>query len=327
VAPVESINITPNEANQRLDRFLRKYLKDVPLSEIYKLLRKKGVKVNGHKAPENYRLQEGDVLEIFIEIAGKKEEYIKETGMDFSIVYEDDNVILVDKPPELIIHPDINHRENTLVDQVLFYLYNNGKYNPEDQRTFKPAAVNRLDLNTGGIVMFAKNYETLQNLSQMVRERLVEKYYLCIVKGKVIEDMEIKAYLTKSTDKNIVSISYNEEEGSKEIHTMIKVISSSEQYSLLEINLITGRSHQIRAQLSSMGYPIIGDRKYGDRGENKYFKDVFGLTHQFLYAYKIYFNKTVGNLKYLEGYGFITKIPDLYDNIAKKLFNYRLVHR
>lgn len=319
-----SITITANEANQRLDRFLRKYFKDMPLSEIYKLMRKKAVKVNGHKAQENYRLAEGDVLEIHFLVSEKKAVPVKEAGTDFSIVYEDDNILLVDKPPELIIHPDIKHKENTLVDQVLYYLYKNGKYDPESQKTFKPAAVNRLDLNTGGIVMFAKNYESLQNLNEMVRMRMIEKYYLCIVKGSMEKDTEIKAYLIKDQEKNIVKISYDREEDSKEIHTKIRVIKNAGKYTLLEINLITGRSHQIRAQLSNMGHPLIGDRKYGDPRENKYFRDVFKLSNQFLYAYKISFDKTLGNLKYLEGLQYTVKLPYAYDLIAQKIFNMKL---
>lgn len=318
---MDSIEIGANEANQRLDRFLRKYLKDSSLSEIYKMLRKKTIRVNGKKAPENYRLAEGDTVEIHIDTKMEAPGLIKEAGRDFSIVYEDDNILIADKPVELILHPDARHRENTLVDQVLYYLYQSGQYNPEDEKTFRPAAVNRLDLNTGGLVLFAKNYKSLQDLNEIIREKLMAKYYICVVKGEVEEEFDIKAYLIKDEKNNKVSISRDNVEGSKEIHTIVKPLASSGLYSLLEINLITGRSHQIRGQLSALGHPIIGDMKYGDKKENRYFKYAFNLENQLLYAYKVYFNDAYGNLAYLKGRTITSPLPEKYTKIIAEKFD------
>lgn len=322
---LESIKITSNEANQRLDRFLRKYLKDETLSEIYKMVRKKAVRVNGAKVRENYRLSEGDVVEIYGGHERGISDSIKVSDKDFSNVYEDENILIVSKPPKLILHPDAAHKENTLVDQVLYYLYKSGQYDPEKEMTFTPAAVNRLDLNTGGIVMFAKNYKSLQDLSTMVRERYVGKHYICVVKGSLSGSGEIRGYLAKDHKTNIVKIYDTPSENAREIHTRYNAIKSLNGYSLLEIDLITGRSHQIRAHLSSIGHPILGDMKYGDEKENKYFKKAFGLENQLLYAYKVTFNKTTDSFKYLEGMSFKSDLPALYGNIIKTLFDYKMV--
>ncbi|HBM80728.1 MAG TPA: RluA family pseudouridine synthase, partial [Clostridiaceae bacterium] len=192
---MEKIIITANEANQRLDRFLRKYLKNVPLSGIYEIIRKKRVKVNGKGKPSNYRLNEGDMVELFFEGKMDASDGIRKSGMDFTVLYEDGNIMAVDKPAGLITHPDKNHKDNTLTDQVLYYLYGKNEYSPENEITFRPAAVNRLDINTGGIVLFAKNYLSLQNLNMMIRERYINKYYLCIVKGILKGEQDIEAYL------------------------------------------------------------------------------------------------------------------------------------
>lgn len=322
VMDLYTIDITANEADQRLDRFLRKYLSDVPLSDIYKMLRKKVIRVNGRKAAENYRLSEGDVVEVYLEPRVKSKIDIRKSDREFSIIYEDDNILAVDKPAELILHPDARHKENTLVDQVLYYLYESGDYDPGNETTFRPAAVNRLDVNTGGIVLFAKNYRSLQDLNEMIREHQIDKYYLCVVKGKMSEKMEIKAYLTKDYKNNIVSISEKNTGAGKEIHTIINPLESTEKYSLVEINLITGRSHQIRAQLAHIGRPIVGDIKYGDAEINRYFKNTYRLHNQFLHAYRIYFNETPANLKYLKELSFKSKLPPSYCAIIKDLFQY-----
>lgn len=315
------IDITENEANQRVDRFLRKYLKSTTLSDIYMMLRKKAVSVNGLKIKENYRLKVDDVLEINIESEERHTKKIKEAGRDFSSIYEDENLLIVDKPPGLILHPDVNHNGDTLVDQVLYYLYETGSYNPENELTFTPASVNRLDVNTGGIVLFAKNYVSLRHLNEVVRERYLKKYYICVVKGLIAEDRDIEAYILKDTKLNTASIFQDEVENSKAIHTYVRPLKTSEKYTLVEVELITGRSHQIRAQLSNIGNPIIGDVKYGDKNINKHFKDLYNLNGQLLYAYRVYFDKTLGSLKYLEGQSFTSSMPDMYKTIIKSIFN------
>lgn len=321
---LHNIIIGENEAGQRLDRFLRKYLKHTPLSDIYKLIRKKEVRVNGKGARENMRLDTGDVIEFRYDFTPLEAPAVKMAGRDFSIVFEDENLLVVDKPPGLILHPDISHGEDTLVDQVIYYLYESGSFNPGDEKTFRPAAVNRLDLNTGGLVIFAKNNRSLQALNEMIRGRLVEKRYLSIVKGNFEGEREIKAYLIKDRDNNTVSISENFTDGAKEIHTKIVPIKSSNGYSLVEVELITGRSHQIRAQLAAMGHPIIGDVKYGDRMENKRFRESFGLSHQFLFAYKLQFLEGAEGLEYLKELKLKMHMDSNYRKIIKHMFDMSL---
>lgn len=318
------IVVTVNEANQRIDRFLRKYLDEFSLSDIYKLLRKKGITVNGKRTAENYRLVEGDVVEIYAAVDNESADTVKETDISFSVLFEDVNIIIVDKPPGLILHPDTSHRENTLVDQVLYYLYKKGEYKPAGNSTFRPSCVNRLDLNTGGIVIFAKNYPSLQSLSAMMRERLIEKRYIAVVKGNMSDEREVKAYLEKDSDNNTVSINYNGENGGKAIHTSFSPIGNSDKYSLVKVNLITGRSHQIRAQLASLGCPIVGDAKYGDYEVNRHFARYYNLRQQFLYAYEVLFRETRGDLKYLEGRLFRADFPPEYSRIMKDLFDITL---
>lgn len=317
---MQRINIGDNEAGQRLDRFLRKFLKDVPLSQVYKMLRKRSIKVNGHSCKEDYRLSVGDTLEIYSADLPLEKESIKKAGRDFEIIYEDSNILIADKPAGLIVHPDKGHTGNTLVDQVLYYLYEKGEYIPKREVTFKPAAVNRLDLNTAGLVMFAKNYSSLKELSFMVRERLLEKYYICMVRGRMEEAQGVVSYLTKDDDSNRVSIYSEYREGSKRIETRFIPINTTGKYSLVEADLITGRSHQIRAQLSIMGHPIIGDVKYGDADENTFFRNRHGLKNQFLVGYRLYFKRASGMLSYLEGREFVSKLPDVYKDIINDYF-------
>ena len=317
------LTIGENEAEQRLDRFLRKYMKDASLTDIYSMIRKKHVRVNGKRAKENYRLKSGDALEIDAAINAVKS-CIKPAKREFGIIYEDDNVLIVDKPMGLIVHPDLSHSKNTLVDQVVYYLYQNGSYNPENETTFKPSSVNRLDLNTGGLVLFAKNYMSLRKLSSIVRSRALSKYYICVVKGRVECERDIRAYLTKDDKLNKVAISYEPNTESRAIHTKIRPLSYNEGFTLLEIDLITGRSHQIRAQLSKIGNPVIGDMKYGDREVNFYFKEGYGLKTQLLYAYKLKFKEISGDLDCLSGRMFTSNLPSLYKNILDALFQYNI---
>jgi 23S rRNA pseudouridine955/2504/2580 synthase len=315
------IKITSNEANQRLDRYLRKYLKDTSLSEIYRMIRRKDISVNERRVKENYRLIEGDALRLPGNRKDCGDTEVKKCSRDFAIIYEDDNVIIVDKPPGLILHPDEKHRENTLTDQVIFYLYETGQYMPGEERTFRPASANRLDVNTGGIVLFAKNYSSLQCLNEIIRNRFLEKHYICIVRGHFEGFRDIKAYICKDEWENISKISYEPMPGCREIHTGIKHMVSLNDYSLLEVNLFTGRSHQIRAQLSSIGYPIIGDGKYGDSETNSHFRSAYNLRSQFLYAYKVIFKGDLGMLDYLDQMEFSSKLPGSYRHIMEELFN------
>ncbi|MBD7913777.1 RluA family pseudouridine synthase [Clostridium sp. Sa3CUN1] len=320
------IEIGTNEAGQRLDKFLRKLLKDVPLSKIFKALRKGDVRVNGKKQKENYTLQVEDVVEIkYIQSTKEKpeEKFIKVNASGMKITYEDSNILIVEKWPNILVHPDEKGKEPSLTDYVLSYLNAKGDYIPENELTFTPAPCNRLDRNTSGIVIFGKNFESLRTVNELIREGNVEKYYNALVKGK-IKDGLYKGYILKNEDANISKIYEEEVPNSKEIAMEVKTLKTNGAYSFLEIDLITGRSHQIRAHLSHLGTPIIGDNKYGDRKLNSFFANKFGLDCQFLYAYKLIFRDTKDKLNYLNNKTITESLPPVFKKIKNDVFKFKI---
>ncbi|MDF2882711.1 MAG: rluC [Clostridiaceae bacterium] len=315
------ITIGPNESGQRIDKFIRKWLKDVPLSAIYKSLRKGDIRVNGAKVKEKYSLIEGDIIETKEIKTDLKKEKFKRIDNNFKVTYEDDNILLVEKWPGVLVHSDKKNGEPTLTDYVLSYLYDKGDYEPEKEVTFTPAPCNRLDRNTSGIVVYGKNYESLKLLNEMIRERKIKKYYLALVKGRV-KDKTYEAYISKDEDNNISQISENEKPGFKKIAMDVKTVQTCGLYSLLEIDLITGRSHQLRAHLSYIGNPIIGDSKYGSKELNSFFVNKFGLNFQFLYAYKLVFKDCIGKLDYMENKTIAESLPPILKRIKKDVFKF-----
>lgn len=318
------IEIGTNEAGQRLDKFLRKLLKDVPLSKIFKALRKGDIRVNGSKQKENYSLQVDDVVEIKY-ITSKKEDktkkFIKVNATGMKITYEDANILIVEKWPNILVHPDEKGKEPSLTDYVLSYLNAKGDYVPENEVTFTPAPCNRLDRNTSGIVIFGKSFEGLRSVNEMIRDGKVEKYYNALVKGK-IKDGLYKGYIHKNEEANISTIFDEKIKDSKEIAMEVKTIKTNGAYSFLEINLITGRSHQIRAHLAHLGTPIIGDNKYGDKKLNSFFTNKFGLDCQILYAYKIIFREAPDKLSYLTNKTVIESLPPIFKKIKNDVFKF-----
>lgn len=317
------IEIGPNEAGQRLDKFLRKLLKDVPLSAIFKALRKKDIRVNGKKQNEKYFLEEGDIVEIKY-IQSKKEDktkkFMKVDPKRMKICFEDENVVVVEKWPGILVHSDTNdNKEATLTDYVLCYLNDKGDYVPENEVTFTPAACNRLDRNTSGMIMFGKTFEGLKCINEAIREDEVKKYYYTLAKGKVKSGL-YEGYIVKNPDTNISTVYDKEVKNSKKISMDVKVVETNGAYSFLEINLITGRSHQIRAHLSHIGNPIIGDNKYGDKKLNSFFESKYGLNYQYLYAYKLNFRKIKGKLGYLDNKTIAVALPPLFKKIKQDVF-------
>lgn len=321
------IEIGPNEAGQRLDKFLRKLLKDVPLSAIFKALRKKDIRVNGKKQSEKYFLEEGDIVEIkYIQSKreDKREKFIKVDPKGIKIVFEDDNMLIIEKWPGVLVHSDSNESEEpTLTDYVLSYLNDKGDYVPENELTFTPAVCNRLDRNTSGIIIFGKSFEGLKCINEAIREDEVRKYYYTLTKGK-IKDGLYEAYILKNPETNVSKIYDTEVPNSKKIAMEIATVETNGAYSLIDVNLITGRSHQIRAHLAHLGNPIIGDNKYGDKRLNSFFENKYGLNYQYLYAYKLNFRNINGKLNYLKNKTVAVALPPMLKKIKQDVFKFSL---
>ena len=315
--------IAKNEANQRVDKYLKKYLNDAPLSFIYKLIRKKDVKVNGVKVKENYLLLENDVLEVYLKddilknLSKPKE--IKDISRQFKVIFEDDNVLVVSKPMGLSVHGDELSREYNLTNQVLAYLIKKGEYHPARDQGFTPALAHRIDRNTSGLVIFGKNLAALQDLTSFFKERIgIDKYYLTLVYGELNKQIEINAPLLKDESTKEVRVDFKKGELAKSIVTPIFY---NKDYSLVEVQIITGKTHQIRVHLSHINHPSVGDAKYGDFSKNKKFNEEYKWKFQFLHAYKLKFSGIRGNLSYLNNKTIIDNLPEDKAKIIKKIFN------
>ncbi|MBO7681604.1 MAG: RluA family pseudouridine synthase [Clostridia bacterium] len=302
---MKRLTIQKNDADQRLDKFLSKNLPNLPQSLLYKYIRKKRIKVNGKRADISTRLREGDVLELYIndEFFEKPEPTYDflHAGTKLNILYEDENVLVLDKPVGLLSHPDDREYVDTLIGRVKRYLYEKGEYDPESEQSFTPALVNRIDRNTGGIVLAAKTAEALRVLNRKMKDREIHKFYLCAVHGKPQPEAGLlKGYLQKDEQKNKVFVSRDPRPGAKTIETKYRVLRSEKNMSLVEVELLTGRTHQIRAHFASIGCPLVGDGKYGNNQKNR---KQGGRRKQFLYSYKTVFDFTTdaGSLENLNG--------------------------
>lgn len=315
--------ITKNEANQRIDKYLKKYLNDAPLSFIYKLIRKKDVKVNGVKVKENHIILENDVLEVYlkpdlIEKLSKPKE-IKESTRQFKVIFEDENILIVSKPMGLSVHGDELSREYNLTNQVLAYLIKKGEYHPNQDLGFTPALAHRIDRNTSGLVIFGKNLSALQDLTKFFKDRShIEKYYITLVYGEINKLIEINVPLSKNEATKEVRVDFKNGENAKSI---VNPIFFNKDYSLVEVQIITGKTHQIRVHLAHIKHPSVGDAKYGDFAKNKLFKEQFDWKFQFLHAYKLRFSGISGNLAYLNNKVIMDKLPEDKAKIVKKIFS------
>ncbi len=310
-----NIKITDNESNQRLDRFLRKLFKKLPLTEIYKMIRKGKIKVNKVRKKESYMLQTGDLIDIYIDevLNGNK---LFESDKSLNIIYEDKNILIIEKPAGLLSHPQSAKDRDTLIQRVLGYL--KGTKEDVESYTFSPALCNRLDRNTAGLVIAAKNYDALKKINEMLRQRDIERFYLCIVKGKTKSEGVISNVISKDKSKRKAYLEKNMQGACSE--TRYLRLTDNGDYSLLKVELVTGRFHQIRAHLSGIGHPIIGDNKYGVNETNEYFKKYYNLHHQFLMSYILRFKNPHESLGYLRGMAWQLEIPENYRIIIKDLF-------
>ena len=305
--------IGSNDAGQRLDRFLAKAVPLLPASLAQKYIRIKRIKLGGARVERDTRLKAGDVLQLYIndEFFEKPREdnaYLTVATPKLNIVYEDENILLADKRPGLAVHPhDGAEYGRTLIDHIQAYLYQKREWSPRGENSFAPALCNRIDRNTGGIVIAAKNAESLRILNQKIKDRELDKRYLAIVEGvPKPRKGSLKGYLFKDAKKNRVFVTDTPQTGSKSCQTNYVVLANTNKLSLVECELITGRTHQIRAQFAHAGHPLLGDGKYG-----KLSKDT-GRNYQALYSYKLTFTFTTdgGILEYLNGKTFRAQTVD-----------------
>lgn len=320
---MKEFKITKNDASLRLDKFITKNCPTLPSSLMFKYIRTKRIKVNGKKAEISTRLMEGDTVSAYINdefFTPVKPTYdFLSSPAKLDIVYEDNNILLVDKRQGLLVHPDKNEYTNTLIGSIQHYLYKKGEYDPENENSFRPALANRIDRNTGGIVIAAKNAEALRILCDKIKDRELDKRYLTVVHGvPAKKEALLEGFLEKDESQNRVFLSKNRKENAKSIKTKYRVLDSRDNLSLLEIELLTGRTHQIRAHLAAIGHPLLGEGKYSKSNDKK-----LGFDKQALYSYSLEFKFTIdaGILNYLNGKRFtVNKVW-----FAEKLFgeNYK----
>lgn len=309
---MKTFTVNANDSGQRLDKFITKAVKGLPMSLMYKYIRKKRIKVNGRRAEEKQKLEVGDVIEMYI-----PDEFFSETtsnaeydraDVQLNVVYEDENILLVDKKPGVLVHTgdegDKNRTEEaertTLIFAIKAYLVAKGEYQPENENSFVPALCNRIDRNTGGIVIAAKNAPTLRAVNEAIRKRELGKYYLCAVHG-IPEKREatLKDYHIKDHKTNTVRVLKHQIRGSKEMITGYRTLKVNRErnMALLEVTLMTGRTHQIRAHMASIGHPLVGDGKYGINAADRR----LGYKYQALSSYKLRFDSDEEEIKYLKG--------------------------
>lgn len=304
---MKSITVKKNDAGQRLDKLLMKTYQSLPKSMMFKQIRKKNIKLNKKRCTPEQIVNEGDIIELYLNddllVEKKKHHDFLRAPKELRIIYEDENIILLDKKQGELCHPDGKEYVNTLIASLKRYLYEKGEWNPDEENSFTPSLANRIDRNTGGIVIGAKNYQALKILNEKIKNREIDKYYLTIAEGKFDKESDIlDGYLTKDTRKNMVTVTKTPSSDSKRIRTKYTVLDYKDGLSLVEIELLTGRTHQIRAHLASIGHPLLNDGKYGSS---------HGRFKQALYSYKLRFNFTTdsGILDYLNGKTFEIDTP------------------
>ena len=314
---MKELRVNPNDAGQRLDRFVSKAVPLLPESLLQKYIRLKRIKVNGKGAKRDARLQTGDLLQLYIndeffEKPREENSYLKVGTPKLNIVYEDENILLADKKPGVLCHSAGVWDYNTLIAHIQAYLAQKGEWRPKEENSFAPALCNRIDRNTGGIVIAAKNAEALRILNDKIRDREIEKYYLCAVQGRPKPpEGRLENYLFKDAQKNQVFVKAKPEPGAKTAVTEYKLLRSKGPLSLVECRLLTGRTHQIRVQMAHAGWPLLGDGKYGRERFNKDYDE----KGQALYSYKLRFDfpTDAGILNYLRGREFQVEKVDFVE--------------
>lgn len=308
---MEIIKVKQNDTNIRLDNFLLKLFPNLSKGAIFKAIRTNKVKVNGKKPKFDYRLQLDDEIKVFLinGLKSNQKDNWKLAKDKLEIVYEDENVLVVNKPEKLLVNDEDEKLADTLINRAKKYLFSKGKWDPKKENQFAPCLVHRIDFNTTGLVMIAKNHEASVILSQKIKDREIDKFYQCLVHGKMLQQSQLlEAFWSKPKTANIVRISNSSSKDAKPIATKYKVLKydQKQDVSLLEVELLTGRTHQIRAHLAFVGHPLVGEQKYTSAN----IKKAWNYKSQALVAYKLKFNfKTdAGKLNYLKG-----KVVELKD--------------
>jgi len=302
---MKEFTVKTNDAGQRLDRFVGKAVPLLPEALLQKYIRLKRIKLNGKGTKRDVRLSVGDVLQLYIndeffEKPREENSYLKVGTPKLNIVYEDENILLVDKKPGVLCHSAGQWDYNTLIANIQAYMAQKDEWKPKEENSFAPALCNRIDRNTGGIVIAAKNAEALRILNDKIRDREIEKYYLCAVRGRPSPTSgRLENFLFKDAEKNQVYVKSRPEPGARTAVTEYRVLKSKGELSLVECRLLTGRTHQIRAQMAHAGWPLLGDGKYGRESFNRGFDE----KGQALYSYKLEFTfpTDAGILEYLRG--------------------------
>ncbi len=316
--------VSDKESGQTLEKFVRKVLNVAPLSFIYKTFRKKDIKVNGHWEKEKFVVNEGDEVSIYISDEQLKEfenqkDYVPNNEIESWILYEDRNILMINKPRNVLVQKDDKGVDKALDQMVIEYLMSKGEYNPNKDKAFKPGPAHRIDRNTSGIVLFGKNHDTLVYLMELFKNHeLIGKHYLSLVCGEVESDGEIDAPLRKNFDLHKVVVA-KIKDGAKEAKTIYHVKERYKGYTLLDLTLVTGRTHQIRVHMSYIRHHVVGDTKYGDFKINNLVAKEYGFKNQFLHASEIHFGKLRKPLDYLSSKSFKAEMPEEYIELLNKL--------
>lgn len=321
---MREIVIEKNEAGQRLDKFLAKYMNEASKSFFYKMMRKKNITLNGKKCEGNEKLAEGDVVKLFLaedtieKFSSVQVQEVKKVDLD--ILYEDDEIILVNKPAGMLSQK-AKETDESLVEYLIDYLLGSGKLTENGLRAFRPSVCNRLDRNTSGLIVAGKSLAGLQQMGELFKKRTLKKYYLCIVKGRITESAHIRGYLVKDEKTNRVSLSkggFSKDAKGLPIETEYVPIAWNEEMTLLKVHLITGRTHQIRAHLASTGHPLLGDYKYGSKKWNDRYKKEWKIEDQVLHAYQLTMPGMKKELENLSGKTFYAKVPEVFWKLIKE---------
>ncbi|MFI3172280.1 MAG: RluA family pseudouridine synthase [Eubacteriales bacterium] len=318
---MREITITANEAGQRLDKFLTKYLNEATKSFFYKMLRKKNITLNGKKANGDEKLQIGDTVKLFLSeetIEKFSSVSIQKTTAKLDILYEDSDVLFINKPAGMLSQK-AQKTDESVVEHVISYLLDSNQLTKQELQSFRPSICNRLDRNTSGLITAGKSLRGLQELSKCFKERSMGKYYIACVNGIITTPQHLQGYLRKDNKTNKVTITKELEEGGDWIETDYVPLAHGRDRTVLEVHLITGKTHQIRAHLAYTNHPIIGDAKYGDRNVNAKYQSEYGVKHQLLHAYRLEFPKQSVGLEQLKGNAYIAPLPPIYQKICKEM--------